>query len=150
MFEKSKAKAIVDHTIQVVDTLLQEFHKLDFFPDVDNVQLEAIYIAIDDYFLFLHKQSKIGDFVLDIFKKTRCTNIPEDYMQSLLQDLHSKYHDIVKAELAKDEDNGFENGFNKINEMIADMINADYQNEEIKDRLDWILANRYFECKNCK
>ena len=149
MFEKSKAKAILDHTLIDIQTISDEFSKLYVHPNVDSIQVELLYVALSDYFLFIHQKSKIGDELMKIFVKTRCQNIPENYMIDLYKETHNKIFDTVKSEMRKTADTelGFFNGIDEVNKYFAELMDIDINDEKIKDILDWIASSRYKECQ---
>lgn len=140
MFEREKARKLMAQIEEFLLRVRTSFDERSIALKIDDVSFESIYIALADYFLFIRKNSKMGDLLVNEFLKNRCALIPQDFMKDSLIKMHSEFHNVMKESLKKDNsETGFRAGVKSINTIIADLLGLDINNEDVSETLGWLF-----------
>ena len=142
MFERMKAKRIVENTISDVKRFVNELPNHDVFlpGGIDEMLISSLFIAFADYYAYIHKHSDLGDMLVTSFLKK--VEFPELY-RNLLVDTHKDYHQIVKKCVEEDNSaDGLSKGYVEISHYIGEKLYINRSKLDVYVIIDSILCQR--------
>lgn len=147
MFEKLKAKRIVQKTLNDVRWLIDELPKHDVFllGGIDDFLISSFFVAFLDFYACAHKRSEFGKLVVNSFLEK--VEFVELY-RGLISDAEKEYQQIIKECLQSDNSpNGLYKGYVEISRHISEKLLIDSSKADVFVIIDSILLQRMNDLK---
>lgn len=142
MFEKFKAKRVVEHTLYDVEKFINGLPEYEVYlaGGIDTALVASLFIAFCDFYAYSINQSTFGNLVVENFLG-RVQFI--DLYRGLIIDTHKDYYNIIKENLTQNNTpEGLSNGYIAISQYIGKKLMIDSGKTSIHSVIQGMLLTR--------